>query len=133
MANNSNKGLSSMIRQQRLSRSLTLRELAAKSGISTSHLYRIERGERLPSAHILRRVAKPLGFEEDELFMLAGFLSRRFPVVDKNELPENSRQLDPYVSAVLSQEPVEVQRSVIGILSILKILAKSVVRENLRQ
>ncbi|GAI09680.1 unnamed protein product, partial [marine sediment metagenome] len=35
-------------------------------------------------------------------------------------------RLDPYVGRILSQEPVEVQRTVIGILSILKSIAKVV-------
>jgi len=43
---------------------LTLRELASASDISASHLGRIEQGNRFPSARILRRIAKPLGFEE---------------------------------------------------------------------
>ncbi|MFC1904606.1 hypothetical protein ACFLXT_02450 [Chloroflexota bacterium] len=33
--------------------------------------------------------------------------------------------MDPYVARVLSQEPVEVQRVIIGILSMLKSIAKS--------
>jgi hypothetical protein len=35
-------------------------------------------------------------------------------------------RLDHYVGRVLSQEPVEVQRTVIGIISILKSIAKAV-------
>jgi len=44
------------------------------AGVSASHLGRIERGERFPSGSVLRRIAGPLGFEEDELFTLAGYL-----------------------------------------------------------
>jgi ribosome-binding protein aMBF1 (putative translation factor) len=72
----SNKmGLGEVIRQQRVSIPLTLQELARMGKVSPSHLGRIERGERYPSARILRKIAKPLGFEEDELFTLAGYLS----------------------------------------------------------
>ncbi len=67
--------LSTIIKQQRTAMRLTLRELATTSGLSPSHLGRIERGECFPSAYILCRIAKPLAFDERELFTLAGFLS----------------------------------------------------------
>jgi len=102
---------------------LTLGEVAAISGISPSHLGRIERGERFPSASILRKIAKPLGFEESELFYLAGYLS---PLgIEEESADYNGKQLDPYVNKVLSQESIEVQRTVLGILSILKSIAKA--------
>ena len=49
------------LKQRRLLIPLTLRELAARSGVSASHLARVERGERFPSGHILRKLARPLG------------------------------------------------------------------------
>ena len=81
MFTNNYKDLAWTLKQRRLSLSLTLRELAARSSVSTSHLGRIERGERFPSAQILRKIAKPLGFEEHELFMLASFLFQQSPVI----------------------------------------------------
>jgi len=66
--------LRQIIKQQRLMSRLTLRALSEMSGLSSSHLSRIERGERFPSAHILRRIARPLGFSESELFVSAGYL-----------------------------------------------------------
>jgi transcriptional regulator with XRE-family HTH domain len=121
-----NSELGKILKQQRVTMPLTLQELAAESGVSSSHLGRIERGERYPSARILRKIANPLGFDEDELFTLAGFLSPQSPGVaeDSGKL-YNARQLDPYVAKILSEEPVEVQRAVIGILSLLKSIAKS--------
>ena len=126
MANNNNgQSLGRILKQQRLMTPLTLRELAAISSISSSHLGRVERGERFPSASVLRKVAKPLGFEESELFSLAGYLSPRSAGIEEEKGGYSGGQLDPYVSKVLSQEPVEVQRTVIGILSILKNIAKA--------
>lgn len=109
--------------------SLTLQELAGKSGVSSSHLGRIERGERYPSARILRRIATPLGLEEDELFTYAGYLSPRSPSVGEESTPYGGGRLDPYVAMVLSREPVSVQHAVVGILSILKSVAKGVTKE----
>jgi len=119
-----------LIKRQRLAVPLTLRELAVMSGVSSSHLGRIERGERFPSAHILRRIAKPLGFEEDELFMQAGYLSPQ-PI----SAAESHREYlgggpDPYVARLLAQESPEVQRAVIGILSMLKSIARGMVKES---
>jgi len=100
------------------------------SGVSSSHLGRIERGERFPSAHILRRIAEPLGLEEDELFTLAGYLSPGSPSVAESRRDYLSGRLDPSVARLLAQEPPEVQRSVIGILSILKTIARGMTQES---
>ena len=125
MLDSSNNHLGEIIRRQRVVRPLTQYELAAISGVSPSHLGRIERGERFPSAHVLRRIAKPLGFEEDELFTLAGYLSPQS--VDKAETDQEHTdgQVDPYVAGVLAREPVGVQRAVIAILTMLKLLSRA--------
>ncbi len=117
--------LGEILKKQRISLALTLQKLAAKSEVSASHLGRIERGERFPSAYILRKIAQPLGFEEDELFTLAGYLSPQAPAIAEKGTSYTGERLDPYVARVLAQEPVEAQRTVIGILSILKSLARN--------
>ena len=117
--------LGQIIRQQRITVPLTLQQLASMSGVSASHLGRIERGERFPSAPILRKVAQPLGFEENELFTLAGYLSPQTPGIAEAGTGYSGGRLAPYVARVLAEEPVEVQHAVIGILSILKSIAKS--------
>ena len=105
---------------------MTLQELTAKSGVSASHLGRIERGERFPSAQILQKIAQPLDFEEDELFTLAGYLTPQPPMTAERSLGYYSgERLDPYVARLLAQEPVETQRAVIGILTIMKSIARS--------
>ena len=112
-----------IIRRRRLIGRLSLRGLADASGISAAHLGRIERGERFPSAGILRKIAKPLGLDENELFVLAGYLSDGAPT------KAESNGLDPYVAKVLAREPVETQRAVIKILTTVKSLAKSATKE----
>jgi len=123
--NNNGNYLGRILKQRRVMIPLTLRGLATISGTSSSHLGRVERGERFPSALILRKVAKPLGFEESELFSLAGYLSPQPSSPDEGSTDYSGGRLDPYVGQILSQEPVEVQRTVIGILSILKSIAKA--------
>ena len=121
---NSTIELGKILKQQRVAQSLTLRELAEKSDVSASHLGRIERGDRFPSAHVLKRLARPLGFEEEELLTLAGYLSPQ-PSRTAEESAGYSGRLDPYVARVLAQEPVDIQRAIIGMLSILKSIARS--------
>lgn len=118
--------LGKIIRQARVRIPLTLQTLAAKSGVSPSHLARIEIGQRFPSATVLTKISGPLGFGEDELFTLAGYLSSPRPgTVSSTHQTHNGGELDPYVSNMLSNEPLAVQRAAIGILSIIKNLAKN--------
>ena len=124
-----NNDLGRILKQQRVTVPLTLQELARESGVSSSHLGRIERGERFPSARILRKIAKPLGFDEDELFTLAGFLSPQTSgVAEESGTRYSGRQLDPYVARMLAEEPPEVQRAVVGVLSLLKSIAKGMTK-----
>jgi len=113
--------LARILRQQRVMRELTLEALSEMSGVSASHLGRIERGERFPSAHILRKIGNVLGIAVAELLTLGGYLSAQPSEAEK---PSGVR-LDPYVVTVLSLEPVEVQRAVVGILSVLKSIAQA--------
>ena len=118
--------LGRIIRQQRQTVPLTLLELEGRCGVSASHLGRIERGERFPSAHVLRSIARPLGFEVEELFTLAGFLTPQdSAVAERRTAYAVSRGVAPDVARALGKEPAEVQRVVLGILRMLKVVAKS--------
>ena len=131
MSNIRTNDLGRIIKQQRVTIPLTLQELTAQSAVSSSHLGRIERGERFPSAHVLQKIAKPLGFEEGELLTLAGYLSPQSHQIVDEKPRYNSKRVDPYVASVLAQEPVSVQRTVIGLLTMLKSIAKNIPREAL--
>ena len=120
-----NQNLGRIIKQQRLLSGLTLRELANSSGVSTSHIGRIERGERFPSAHVLRNIAPHLGFEESELFSLAGYFTPQPPTAAERQAADSFSQLDPIVARALSQEPIEIQRLALVILTLIKSIAKS--------
>ena len=111
-----------VIKQQRVMSGLTLRQLSEMSGVSSSHLGRIERGERFPSARILKKIAQPLGLQEEALLVYADYLSPQSATAGDSETQIG--KLDPYVARVLSEEPVEVQRAVIAILNILKSIAR---------
>lgn len=68
--------LGKVLQGRRKSKELTLRQASISSGVSVAHIGRIERGERFPSARILRKLANPLDFSEVELLKLAGFMSQ---------------------------------------------------------
>ena len=119
------QNLGRIIKQQRLISGLTLRELADSSGVSSSHIGRIERGERFPSAHALHRIARHLGFEEEELFTLAGYFTPQPLTAAESRAADSVAQLDPLVARALAQETVEVQRLSLVILTLLKSIAKA--------
>lgn len=108
------------IKERRKSMTLSIAKLSKASGVSPSHITRIEAGERFPSARILRRLAEPLGLTAEELFRVAGYLS-----VTRNETLEiqKRRKIDPYVAEALAREPPEIQRAAVVILNILRRLS----------
>ena len=123
MTNNSND-LSNILKRRRLMMALTLHELAKLADVSPSYLGRIERGERFPSASILRRIARPLGFTEVELFAFAGYLPYEREAARESTPLSSTGNIDAYVASVLASEPVTTQRAVIGILNILKAIGR---------
>ena len=72
MSNKPNIG--KIIKEQRRRLSLSLYQLSKLSGVSVSHLGRIEQGLRQPSIRTLQKIAKPLGFDLYELLVIAGHL-----------------------------------------------------------
>jgi len=100
MSKDNRNDLGKIIKQRRSMIPLTLQEFAHVAGVSASHLGRIERGERFPSARVLRRLAKPLEFDEGELFTLADYLSSQPSSTVGSET--HIGRLDPYVASVLS-------------------------------
>lgn len=131
MARNHRKNLGKILHEQRMAIPLTLEQLSAASGVSISHLGRIENGERFPSATILQKIATPLGYEENELFILAGYLSQRPEAVSATKALYSGRSVDPDVLKALAREPVEVQRTLIGILNMLKNTASTLTRKQM--
>ena len=71
----SKQNIGRIIREQRRSIPLSLNQVSKVSGVSIAHLSRIEIGRRAPSARTLQSIAKPLGFDLNELLIMAGYLS----------------------------------------------------------
>ena len=86
---NETQNLGSVVKRQRNRLGLSLKDLSIKSGVSISHLGRIENAQRYPSPKVLRKIAKPLGLDEDELFNLASYLpidETKTPDLEKHKL-----------------------------------------------
>ncbi|MGG3887802.1 helix-turn-helix domain-containing protein [Metabacillus fastidiosus] len=67
--------LGSCIREMREEKGLSGRELARRSNISQAYLSQLERGEnKKPSPEIIKKIAKGLDVDYNELMTLAGYL-----------------------------------------------------------
>jgi transcriptional regulator with XRE-family HTH domain len=66
--------LGEFIAGQRRTAQLSLRQLAAQTGISNPYLSQIERGLRRPSAEVLQQLAKALRVSAETLYVRAGIL-----------------------------------------------------------
>ena len=82
---NCDQNIGEIIRKHRKSLRLTVSELSRMSGVSTTHLGRIEIGQRVPSARVLQSVAEHLGLRPNELLILAGYLSPEPSVLPKEQ------------------------------------------------
>ena len=97
---NEAQNLGSIIKRQRNRIGLTLLALSAKSGVSPSHLSRIEKAQRYPSTDVLRKIAQPLGLDEKELFNLAGYLPSEQPTSPDKEKHKLRAELDILLNRV---------------------------------
>ena len=59
-----------VIRRERQDRSMTIKELAEKAGLSEIYLGEIERGQKYPSANVLENIARALDLDLAEFFEL---------------------------------------------------------------
>lgn len=121
------RAIGSIVKQLRLQGNISREQLGAVSGVSASHLAHIENGQRFPSAKVLCKIAPYLSIAKLELLSLAGYESaEQYNVLENFD----SNKVDPEVAALLAQEPVEVQRAIVSILSIVKYVAEGIVREH---
>lgn len=66
------------LKKLREKRGFSIRKLALAAGVSNSYLSQIETGQRgIPSHRILRKLARPLKVDYEELLRVAGYLVLR--------------------------------------------------------
>ena len=94
--------IAKIIGEQRKRLSLSLSQLSRLSGVSVAHLGRIEQGKRQPSPKTLQKIAKPLGFDLDELLVMAGFLSSKQALFSEEEREKLRAELETLSARVAS-------------------------------
>ena len=95
-----NRNIGKIIRQQRISIPLTLKQLSQMSGVSIAHLGRIENGQRSPSPYTLQLIFKPLGFDLFELLVIAGYLSPEQSVLSEEQRDKLRAELNKLTERV---------------------------------
>jgi transcriptional regulator with XRE-family HTH domain len=101
--------LGAFIRAQRVTRDLTLRELAARTSVSNAYLSQLERGLHEPSLSVLRAIADALGLPLAELLARAGLLDE-----DPTPIARDTEQAileDPQLSEAQRMALLSVYRS----------------------
>jgi transcriptional regulator with XRE-family HTH domain len=83
------------IRELRQERGLSLQEVAAKVGIASSHLSRIERGGTAPSFTVASRIAVTLGMSANDL---ASIQREQTSVNDQLAVSLMDRGMDPVMA-----------------------------------
>ena len=96
------QSIAKIIKEQRKSIPLSLNQLSRLSGVSVSHLGRIEQGLRTPSPRTLQKIAKPLGFDLDELLTMTGFLSPKEPLFSEEQRDKLRAEMKTLLERVTS-------------------------------
>lgn len=79
------EALGEVIREQRLAKELTLRDVSRNGYVSMGHLSDVENGRKEGSSSFIDGVANGLGVDASELIIQAGFRMARVEVPDTPE------------------------------------------------
>jgi transcriptional regulator with XRE-family HTH domain len=104
--------IGSFIRSQRENAQVSVRQLAARAGVSNPYLSQVERGLRKPSADVLAQIAKALRVSAEVLYVRAGILEPsegsqvRDAIITDTAITERQKQvlLEIYASFTFQNE-----------------------------
>ena len=111
---NLGNNLGEYLREQRLTKKLSLRQLSAIAGISNPYLSQIERGLKRPSAEILQQIAKGLSISAETLYVQAGLLDPKDAVAEAGATTRAAIRTDPALTARQRQTLLEIYESFVG-------------------
>jgi len=98
------KGFGEFMRDLRQKQRLSLRKVAGQVTISVSYLWQIEKGERTPSAEILKRLAPIYDVSIEHLLRVAGYLDELkpddYPLGDSSLMPFEDFLRDKQIQTV---------------------------------
>ncbi|WP_370249911.1 helix-turn-helix domain-containing protein [Nocardioides sp.] len=106
------ESLGDYLKEQRLASRLSLRQLAAQTGVSNPYLSQIERGLRKPSADVLQQIARALRISADQLYVRAGIVS---PEVTTDGTVELAVLHDPGLTERQKQSLLDVYASFLAL------------------
>jgi transcriptional regulator with XRE-family HTH domain len=120
-----NNRLGEYLKSLRQDMGISQYKLAGITGLSVSHICRLEKGNRLPSGTMIVALARALGVAEKELLAMAGYIAAN-QSTGKYESPVNPETgLDPLVLKALAQETPKLQRQIIQVFQSMKQLAQT--------
>ncbi|WP_084349220.1 helix-turn-helix domain-containing protein [Janibacter limosus] len=106
--------LGDYLREQRLTKKLSVRQLSAIAGISNPYLSQIERGVKRPSAEILQQIAKGLSISAETLYVQAGLLDPKESVPETSATTRAAIASDPALTSRQRQTMLEIYESFVG-------------------
>jgi len=113
------------LKSLRISMGISQYKLAAISGITVSHICRLEKGNRLPSGGMIVKLARALGIAEKELLVMTGCIEATEETRNAESKRHLEAEIDHLVVYTLAQETPELQRQIIEVLQMLKKTART--------
>lgn len=111
---NLGNSLGDYLRDQRVTKKLSVRQLSAIAGISNPYLSQIERGVKRPSAEILQQIAKGLSISAETLYVQAGLLDPKDAAAEAGATTRAAIAADPALTSRQRQTMLEIYESFVG-------------------
>ncbi len=111
---NLGNSLGDYLREQRLTKKLSVRQLSALAGISNPYLSQIERGVKRPSAEILQQIAKGLSISAESLYVQAGLLDPKDAAAEAGDATRAAISADPALTSRQRQTLLDIYESFVG-------------------
>lgn len=111
---NLGNSLGDYLREQRLTKKLSVRQLSHLAGISNPYLSQIERGVKRPSAEILQQIAKGLSISAETLYVQAGLLDPKDASAEAGATTRAAIATDPALTSRQRQTLLEIYESFAG-------------------
>lgn len=111
---NLGNSLGDYLREQRLTKKLSVRQLSALAGVSNPYLSQIERGVKRPSADILQQIAKGLSISAETLYVQAGLLDPKDAAAEADATTRAAISTDPALTSRQRQTLIDIYESFVG-------------------
>lgn len=106
--------LGDYLREQRVTKKLSVRQLSALAGVSNPYLSQIERGVKRPSAEILQQIAKGLSISAETLYVQAGLLDPQEATSVAGDATRTAISVDPALTSRQRQTLLDIYESFVA-------------------